>query len=99
MFCKYCGQEVVDDAVVCVHCGRALDSRYGKREDNNTGIIVLLLCIFLGYLGVHRFYTGHIGIGVAQLLTFGGCGIWWLIDFIMIITGSFNDNDGNKVVL
>src|SRR2546421_10465546 len=54
----------------------------------------LLLCIFLGWLGVHRFYTGHIAIGVIQLLTGGGCGIWWLIDFIMILTDSYKDSNG-----
>jgi len=43
---------------------------------------------------VHRFYTGHIGIGIAQLLTMGGCGIWALIDFILIVTGSYTDSDG-----
>lgn len=99
MYCKYCGQQIFDDAVVCVHCGRAVDSRYENKGDNHTGLIALILCIFFGCFGVHRFYTGHIGIGVAQLLTFGGCGIWWLIDFLMIVTGSFTDNEGHKIVL
>ena len=58
----------------------------------------LLLCIFLGWLGVHRFYTGHIAIGVIQLLTGGRCGIWWLIDFIMILTDSYKDSNGFPLV-
>jgi len=48
-------------------------------------------------LGVHRFYTGHTAIGIIQLFTFGGCGIWALIDFIMILMGNFKDADGNII--
>lgn len=52
------------------------------------------LCLFLGTLGVHRFYTGHVVSGIFQLLTFGGFGIWTLIDLIMIYTDSFKDDMG-----
>lgn len=67
------------------------------KADSNKWLISLILCWFLGYLGVHRFYLGHIGIGVIQLLTGGGCGIWWIIDLILILTGSMKDSDGNKI--
>jgi TM2 domain-containing membrane protein YozV len=53
-----------------------------------------LLCVFLGSLGIHRFYSGHIVTGILQLLTGGGCGIWLLIDLIMIFTDNFRDGSG-----
>ena len=57
----------------------------------------ILLCFFFGMLGVHRFYVGKIGTGILQLLTLGGLGIWVLIDFIVIVTGSFKDKRGLPV--
>ena len=59
--------------------------------------MVLLLCFFLGSLGVHRFYVGKIVTGILQLLTLGGCGIWVLVDFIMILVGRFTDANGNPI--
>lgn len=56
-----------------------------------------LLCFFLGCFGAHRFYVGKIGTGILQLVTLGGLGIWALIDFIMIIIGSFTDKEKNKI--
>ena len=57
----------------------------------------LLLAIFLGGLGVHRFYVGKVGTGILMLVTFGGFGIWALIDIIMIVVGSFRDADGRLI--
>lgn len=57
----------------------------------------LLLAIFLGGLGFHRFFVGKIGTGILQLLTLGGLGIWALIDVVMIIVGSFKDKEGLPV--
>jgi hypothetical protein len=70
----------------------------GQYSQPKDWLTTLLLCIFLGYLGIHRFYTGHTVIGVIQLLTGGGCGIWWLIDLIMIITDSYKDSYGRPLV-
>ena len=60
-------------------------------------IVTLLLCIFLGNLGIHRFYAGKTGTAILQLLTLGGCGIWSIIDFVMILVGKFTDKDGNAI--
>ena len=57
-----------------------------------------VLCFLLGILGIHRFYTGHFGIGIIQLFTLGGFGLWTFIDFIMILTNNFKDAKGNNLV-
>jgi TM2 domain-containing membrane protein YozV len=58
----------------------------------------LLLSFFLGGFGVDRFYLGYTGLGVAKLLTLGGCGIWALIDFIMIAMRKVPSADGRPLV-
>tara|TARA_Y100001936_G_scaffold60717_1_gene59852 strand:+ start:278 stop:493 length:216 start_codon:yes stop_codon:yes gene_type:complete len=60
-------------------------------------VAVLLLCVLLGALGIHRFYAGRIVTGILMILTLGGLGIWTLIDLIMIATGSFKDSKGLKI--
>ena len=128
MYCRNCGKEVADQAVVCVSCG--VPPKNGKKFCQNCGsatdvaaeicpkcgvrlatpfppgpmkskMAAGLLGIFLGALGIHRFYLGYTGIGVAQLLLcllgIVTCGItsfiafvWGLIEGIMILTGSIN---------
>jgi hypothetical protein len=93
-FCCYCGSATHETQELCMKCGmRLLPEGYSQKD----WLITLLFCVFLGYLGIHRFYTGHIVTGVIQIFTCGGCGIWTLIDLIMIATGSFKDKDGNTL--
>lgn len=60
-------------------------------------LAALLLSIFVGHLGVDRFYLGYVGLGILKLVTFGGCGIWWLIDLILIATNKLKDASGQEL--
>ena len=66
-------------------------------KSEKTRLPALLLCLFLGGLGIHRFYAGKVGTGVIWLLSGGLLGIGWLVDLIMIIVGSFTDKE-EKVI-
>ena len=77
------------------------ENNKSNRKTNETGngatksqTVAFILCFLVGVLGIHRFYLGHIGIGIVQLLTLGGCGIWTLIDLIMIATGDLGPKNG-----
>lgn len=77
------------------------DSNYPAKISTLPGVFstrewltTLLLSFFLGTLGVDRFYLGHIGLGIGKLLTFGGCGIWAIIDFILIAMRKVRDSKG-----
>ncbi len=69
----------------------------GKPGRDKSWIAALLLCFFLGYLGIHRFYLGYTWQGVVQLLTLGGFGIWALIDFIRILVRDLYPKYGDYV--
>jgi hypothetical protein len=100
MFCPNCGKELSDQAQTCPHCGHPLKpvrAAGGAVVSPRSRLAALLFCIFLGYLGVHRFYVGKVGTGIAMIFTLGGLGIWVLIDLIVIATGSFKDIDGKVV--
>ena len=49
-------------------------------------VLTLIMSIIFGTLGVDRFIMGHVGLGILKLITFGGCGVWWLVDLILIAT-------------
>ena len=59
-----------------------------------SNLVSLLLCIFFGYLGIHRFYVGKVGTGLLMLFTAGLGGVWVIIDIIIIILGKFRDKEG-----
>ena len=71
-----------------------MDTRY---VSDKSRLVATLLCGILGTFGVHRFYVGKIGTGLLMLVTFGGFGIWYVIDLVLIIVGSFRDCEGRRV--
>ena len=87
-YCAQCGAQLVDEAVVCPQCGCPVQPQ--RSVDPNASpksrLIALLLCVFVGGLGIHRFYVGKIGTGVLAL-----------VDLIMIACGTFTDSDGKPV--
>lgn len=98
MFCPICGSQNENTSNFCKTCGinlliNAKDTGIRNVSEKNW-LVTLLLCIFLGPLGVHRFYVGKTGTGILMLLTGGGFGIWFIVDIIMIATNSFTDING-----
>lgn len=60
-------------------------------------VVTWLLSLFLGVLGIDRFYLGKIGTGIAKLLTIGGLGIWALIDLVIVLMGRATDRNGQPL--
>ena len=107
-FCKFCGEKIAIDAVICTKCGRQVEEMkkgsdpqqivinnsnsninanvnagYGVKPKNKW--VALLLCIFLGLFGAHKFYEGKTGMGILYIFTGGLCGIGWMIDIVLIL--------------
>jgi TM2 domain-containing membrane protein YozV len=94
-FCTSCGAIIKKDAEICPKCG--VRQKKQSSEVSSKWLTLFLLSIFLGEFGADRFYVGKIGTGILKLITVGGCGVWWLIDWIMILAGKFTDKDGNVI--
>ncbi|MFI3325896.1 MAG: TM2 domain-containing protein [Clostridia bacterium] len=109
MYCKNCGQQIDDNAVVCTQCGTNVDGRPQVTVEANvvrvTGqknkLVAGILGLFLGGFGVHNFYLGFYGKGIVQILLCwtGISAIWALIEAILILTGHINqDAKGNYLI-
>jgi TM2 domain-containing membrane protein YozV len=72
-------------------------AKQAPAKNKRSFLAALLLSMFVGWFGVDRFYLGYVGLGILKLLTLGGCGIWWLIDLILIATKQLKDADGQEL--
>ena len=102
-YCASCGAESAPGAEVCVKCGVRLTTAplgaspaVGGVQEKDW-LVTLLLSILVGTLGVDRFYLGYIGLGILKLVTAGGCGIWWIIDIVLIATNKMTDAQGRPL--
>ena len=102
-YCQNCGAPVSPLAEICVKCGAKLVKATagipsGASEKSRLAVTLLsILPPMAGVHGIHRFYLGKIGTGIAMLLTLGGLGIWTLIDFIYAVSGNMKDKDGKLI--
>jgi len=72
-------------------------SKAALRSNDTQYLTATYFSLFLGFFGVDRFYLGHVGLGIGKLLTFGGLGIWWLIDVIYIALGNAKTKSGVRI--
>jgi TM2 domain-containing membrane protein YozV len=99
-FCQNCGVPVTPLTEICTRCGARIAGPQAPYVSQKSRLATTLLCMlpaFVAVNGIHRFYLGKVGTGLAMLFTFGGLGVWTLIDFIMAISGSMKDSDGKLI--
>lgn len=102
-YCQNCGQAVTPGAAVCVSCGASLNGANAAVGEQKSKLVAVLLCFFLGSIGIHDFYLGYTKYGVIKIVlaccTAGTVsGIWALIDFVRLLIGSIH-TDANGVEL
>ena len=73
--------------------------QHTSREDvsEKKRSVALLLCVLYGWLGLHRFYAGKVGTALLMMLTIGGFGIWYIIDLVWLVSGTFEDSEGKVI--
>ena len=106
-YCTNCGKAILPGEFRNANgqCGECAAKTQAASSPVQTGeysekdwLVTLLFSIFLGYLGIHRFYVGKIGTGILWLLTGGCLGVGALVDIIMIATENFTD-DNNRLIV
>ena len=97
VFCHSCGKPIKKEAEICIYCG-VRQKRYSYIDTSDKDwTTCLLLCLFLGAFGGHRFYVGKTGSAILYIFTLGGFIIGAIIDLICIISGTFRDWEGKVV--
>lgn len=103
-YCTHCGNQVDDACIICPKCGckadaekKIINTDFDPNGSEKSRLVDTLLCAFLGGIGVHCFYEGKIGKGIAYIFTFGLFGIGMLIDLIKIVCGSQKDKEGKLI--
>lgn len=103
-FCSNCGKEINPGAVICTNCGASVKTltTFVAGGEQKSKLVAVLLAFFLGSIGIHDFYLGYNKYGVIKIVltccTGVGGGIWALVDFIRLLTGSLN-TDANGIEL
>lgn len=96
-YCQSCANLLDARAPACPRCGEPQPQPLTGPGSEKRILIAFLLAFFGGPLGLHRFYVGKTGTGILMILTLGGLGIWWLIDVIMLVSGSFRDAEQQRL--